>query len=1216
MSTVVTYKGNTLTTAASQTKVLKTAGKYMEDDLTIIDNSGTQAGHVYQDGDGYVVLDDDAGGRYDTYDATVTADSMLSGVIAYGTEGKVTGNIATKTSSNLTASGATVTVPAGYYAENATKTIASGSASTPATTVTANPSISVNSSTGLITATASATKSVTPTVSAGYVSSGTAGTITISGSNTSQLSTQAAKTVTPTESEQTAVAAGKYTTGIVKVGAISSTYVGSGITSRTSTDLSASDATVTVPAGYYANAATKSIAVGSVTAPSRIDGTEATVSTGTNTLTLYSLLSVTPKITSAGYISTGTAGYCSINLTASVNTKEWATITPTTTDQTIASGTYLTGSQVIKGDANLLPENILSGKTIFNVTGSVIPASTYTATISRTGTTTTGNPVIRLNGSGTSYNADGDTFTFIKGDYLDISVGTSDYYCSFYINDILVNSNTMSGLSFNYTLPECNIIIHLYRDSNSCIVRIYTPINTAVITGSGVDGSCYATLVSTGKKYFTKGDVIPYSSHNDKLYIRSGGSRGGGTIIVDGVTVANNGQNSVSYTLTPPDYGNLIINLDYGINSTVTVTTVTNLQDKTNINPSTSSQTVTSDSGYYGLNSVQINAMPSGTATAPASITGSSATISTGTNTLTLTKTISVTPNITTAGYISSGTAGNSSVSLTASVNMRSSSDLTASGATVTAPAGYYTSAATKTISAGSATAPASISGSVATVSTGTDTLTLTKTISVTPIVSAGYISSGTAGNSSVSLTANVSTRGATTITPSTTAQEIPANVYLTGKQTIAAMPSGTAGTPTATKGTVNNHSISVTPSVTNTTGYITGSTKTGTAVTVTAAELASGNKEITANGTDIDVVGYSTVSVNLGGMDEAELKKYIQRTTTFTDITWPSNLTSIGDYAFYGCRYFNPSSLPNGITIIGSNAFYNCRALSWTSLPNTVTTINSGAFTNCMELVLTSLPSGVTIIGSGAFNSCSKLALTSLPSGLTTIESNTFYSCSKLALTSLPSGIVTIGGNAFYNCYILALNALPNNVTTIGSGAFSNCYALTLTTLPNTITAINTGAFQYCENITSISCTGTITTLGGSAFLGSSAHPMKITSVNFPNMAISTLSATFGSSTAANACQLLEFVDLGNTNNIGSTAFTNCSALKTLVLRRTDAICSLTYSNAFNYTPFASDGTGGTVYVPSALISTYQTATNWKTLYNAGTITFTAIEGSAYDLS
>ena len=45
---------------------------------------------------------------------------------------------------------------------------------------------------------------------------------------------------------------------------------------------------------------------------------------------------------------------------------------------------------------------------------------------------------------------------------------------------------------------------------------------------------------------------------------------------------------------------------------------------------------------------------------------------------------------------------------------------------------------------------------------------------------------SGTAGNSSVSLTASVTTKAAATITPGTTAQEIAAGTYLTGKQTIA----------------------------------------------------------------------------------------------------------------------------------------------------------------------------------------------------------------------------------------------------------------------------------------------------------------------------------------------------------------------------------------------------------------------------------------------
>ena len=122
----------------------------------------------------------------------------------------------------------------------------------------------------------------------------------------------------------------------------------------------------------------------------------------------------------------------------------------------------------------------------------------------------------------------------------------------------------------------------------------------------------------------------------------------------------------------------------------------------------------------------------------------------------------------------------------TGSIVTKTSADLSASGDTVTVPAGYYASQATKAVSSGSATAPASISGTSASVSTGTNTLTLSKTVSVTPSVSAGYVSSGTAGNSSVSLTASVTTKGATTYTPTTSNQTIASGTYLTGTQTIS----------------------------------------------------------------------------------------------------------------------------------------------------------------------------------------------------------------------------------------------------------------------------------------------------------------------------------------------------------------------------------------------------------------------------------------------
>lgn len=93
----------------------------------------------------------------DITDSTVTPETLAEGVTAYDKSGeKITGNIPSRSSSDLTASGATVSVPAGHYKQAASKSVATATQATPAITVDAN---------GLITASA--------TQSAGYVASGT-----------------------------------------------------------------------------------------------------------------------------------------------------------------------------------------------------------------------------------------------------------------------------------------------------------------------------------------------------------------------------------------------------------------------------------------------------------------------------------------------------------------------------------------------------------------------------------------------------------------------------------------------------------------------------------------------------------------------------------------------------------------------------------------------------------------------------------------------------------------------------------------------------------------------------------------------------------------------------------------------------------------------------------------------------------------------------------
>lgn len=91
-----------------------------------------------------------------------------------------------------------------------------------------------------------------------------------------------------------------------------------------------------------------------------------TATQATPSITVSSAGLITAKSTqSAGYVASGTK-----QATKQLTTQAAQTITPGTSNKTIASGRYLTGTQTIKGDANLKAENIKSGVSIFGVSGS------------------------------------------------------------------------------------------------------------------------------------------------------------------------------------------------------------------------------------------------------------------------------------------------------------------------------------------------------------------------------------------------------------------------------------------------------------------------------------------------------------------------------------------------------------------------------------------------------------------------------------------------------------------------------------------------------------------------------------------------------------------------------------------------------------------------------------------------------------------------------
>lgn len=164
-------------------------------------------------------------------------------------------------------------------------------------------------------------------------------------------------------------------------------------------------------------------------------------------------------------------------------------------------------------------------------------------------------------------------------------------------------------------------------------------------------------------------------------------------------------------------------------------------------------------------------------------------------------------------------------------------------------------------------------------------------------------------------------------------------------------VPSGTEGTPTATKGTVSSHSVTVTPSVTNTGGYISGSTKTGTAVTVSASELVSGTKSITSAGTT-DVTNYANASVASGSVvvDDVELDE--------TDLTMSASVDS-GGLVTYSVAYqgytdatvssgFVSSAMSGGLEVTATNSYQLPTQSATTITPSTTsqTAVSAGKFT------------------------------------------------------------------------------------------------------------------------------------------------------------------------------------------------------------------------------------------------------------------------------
>lgn len=288
---------------------------------------------------------------------------------------------------------------------------------------------------------------------------------------------------------------------------------------------------------------------------------------------------------------------------------------------------------------------------------------------------------------------------------------------------------------------------------------------------------------------------------------------------------------------------------------------------------------------------------------------------------------------------------------------------------------------------------------------------------------------------------------------------------------------------------------------------------------------------------------------------------------------------TNIDNYAFYSCMSLNTANFL-ACNSIGVSAFYYCSRLRTVSFPN-LTHVGSYAFYSCYSLVEANF-SNCTSINDYAFAYCSSLTSINFPK-CSYISDNAFYNCKQLVEANFPS-CISIGSSAFAYCFSLISINFPL-LGIINSTTFAGCSSLINLSLPQ-VSFINFAGFRSCINLQSVNLSQLLS-LSGQAFSGCSG----LQTIKLSNCSIVFSSAFYN-------CKSLTTVSIPVCTSFGAYAFSGCWNLISLYLNQVSSIPTFGVG-MFASTPISNystvAGRYGSIFVPSSLYTAFTTATSWS---------------------